>query len=219
MPRLAIHCFSRVYTALFADCLQFLDTLQTEIPSPLRVTTTNGEKPKVFTVFALIFVLAGFPTATESSAKSTIAVAEFDGQDLSASEIAGVTDFVRTGLVKTNSFDIVDRRNMEAILKEHEFQQSGCTSQECTIKMGKLLNVQKMVTGAIVQLDYEYIITANVIDIETGKIVVSERINSPEKKQFADNCDELAQNIADRLSGKKVKKAKKVKVSPARDTL
>ena len=38
---------------------------------------------------------------------------------------------------------------MEDILKEQGFQQTGCTSDECVVEVGKIIGVQQMVGGSI----------------------------------------------------------------------
>ena len=38
---------------------------------------------------------------------------------------------------------------MEQILVEQGFQQSGCTTNECMVEVGKLIGVEKIVSGSI----------------------------------------------------------------------
>ncbi|MEW6040085.1 MAG: CsgG/HfaB family protein [Elusimicrobiota bacterium] len=129
----------------------------------------------LFLITSHLSIIAG----SEQPTKPTIAVAEFEGQELSKTEMQGISEFIRTGLVNTDLFNVVDRRDMDRILEEQKFQVSGCTTQDCVIKMGKLLNVQKIVTGKIIKMGGEYYVTANVLDVETGKISISERMTSP----------------------------------------
>jgi TolB-like protein len=60
---------------------------------------------------------------------------------------------------------------MEEILKEQGFQQSGCTSSECALEAGQLLNVEQMVTGSISKVGEIYSVEVRLIDVESGKIV------------------------------------------------
>jgi len=127
-----------------------------------------------------------------SQEKTNIAVAEFEGKGISAMDAGVVTDFIRTGFVKTGKYKVIDRNNMQLILQEQKFQITGCTSQECAVKIGKLLNVQKVVVGTISKLGSKYFINANIVDVETGQIIKSEKVKADSIEEFADKSEELA---------------------------
>jgi hypothetical protein len=59
---------------------------------------------------------------------------------------------------------------MESILTEQGFQLSGCTSAECAVEAGKLLGVNKMVTGSVGKLGELYNINIRLFDVGTGRI-------------------------------------------------
>ncbi|MBN2406146.1 MAG: PorV/PorQ family protein [Elusimicrobia bacterium] len=103
-----------------------------------------------------------------------IAVAELDGKNVSAMDAAIVSDFIRTELVRTQSFKVLDRQNMERILEEQSFQVTGCTSEECAVQMGKILNVKYMAVGSFSKFLETYYINVSLVDVETGEIVGAE---------------------------------------------
>lgn len=140
---------------------------------------------------------AGVELAGKTKIRENIAVIDFEGKDVSASEASIFTDFLRTELVKTGTFNVVDKTNMEKILREVAFQQTGVTSTEDAAKMGQILNVRKMVIGSVARLGNAYFVTANLVDVESAKIDRSETLRS-------DNIDALpdtASTIAERFSG------------------
>ena len=103
--------------------------------------------------------------------KTTIAVLTIESKGgVSPSEAATLTDRLGSMLVNTNVFTVVDRSKMEEILQEQGFQQTGCTSTECAVEVGKLLNVQKMVSGSIGKIGRTYTIDLALIDVETSQI-------------------------------------------------
>lgn len=73
-------------------------------------------------------------------------------------------------LVQTNQFIVLERGKMQEILTEQGFQQSGCTTTECAAEVGKILNVQKMVSGTIGKLGEVYTIDLVLIDVKTAQI-------------------------------------------------
>lgn len=106
-----------------------------------------------------------------------------------------VGDFLRTELVKTGVFNVLDRSNMEKILAEQRFQMTGCTTQECAVKMGRLLNVEKVVVGTLSKLIDAYYVIVNVLDVETGKIEFSEQAKALTSDDIVGACGRIAQNI------------------------
>jgi len=104
-------------------------------------------------------------------AQTTIAVIDFDGRNISAGEVATLTDRFRDELTKTNQYVVVERGKMEEVLREQGFQQSGCTSDECVVEVGQLIGVQQMVGGSIGKVGNVISVSARIIDVESGEII------------------------------------------------
>ena len=106
--------------------------------------------------------------------KKNIAVANFESSPpLSASDAGFITNFFQRALVNTRIFNVLDRNNMDKILAEQGFQQMGCTTADCAVRMGRLLNVQMIVVGTCGKLVSRYILTVDIIDVETSQIIAS----------------------------------------------
>ena len=117
--------------------------------------------------------------------RMNIAITNFVAQDpISPGEAAFVTEFFRGEIVNSKLFRVVEKQNMEQILAEQGFQQTGCTTQECVIQMGKILNVQRMVTGIFGKLMNKFFITINVVDIQTAEIVYSDKESLTDAEQI-----------------------------------
>ena len=128
----------------------------------------------------------------------TAAVLDLDAKEgVSAGVVSTVTDYLRTQLVKTNKFNIVTRENMESILKEQQFQLSGCTSQECIVQMGQLLGVRNMFTGSIGKVGSIYIINLKLINVQSGKIDKADA----EEAYSEDQLLLATRNLASKMAG------------------
>lgn len=95
----------------------------------------------------------------------------------------GETDLISDRLVmelfNTNKVNIMERSQMQDILKEQGFQQSGaCTDQSCLVEMGQVLGVEQIVYGSMGKLGNMFMINLRIIDVQTAKIkqVVSKDI-------------------------------------------
>jgi TolB-like protein len=127
-------------------------------------------------VFQLLFSAALLLTFAVSSfaqipfAKPHIAVLDLDARDIDASKAATLTDQFRGYLVSLDAFVVLERRRMKEILQEQGFQQTGCTVEECAVRAGQMLNVQKMVAGGIGKVGRTYAINISMVDVESGRI-------------------------------------------------
>ena len=74
-------------------------------------------------------------------------------------------------LVSFGNFTVVERGEMEKILSEQDFQQTGCTTDECLVEIGKILGVEQMVGGTISLVGKTYSVSARLIDVETGELL------------------------------------------------
>jgi hypothetical protein len=102
--------------------------------------------------------------------KRNIAVLDLDAMGISKAEAQFLSDRLRTELFETGAFQVVEREKMQEILEEQGFQKTGCTSVECAIEIGQLLNVSEMVAGNIGQIEEVYSISIRIIKVETGAI-------------------------------------------------
>jgi len=117
----------------------------------------------------------------QDQVKTNVAVLDFESQDISLSANKALSNIVRKELIHVGNFNVIDRGNMEQILKEQGFQQTGCTSQECIIAVGRLLGVNKIISGSISKLGQMFIIDLQLTDVERGQIekLESEKFTGP----------------------------------------
>jgi len=104
--------------------------------------------------------------------KRTIAVLDISGDVLSSSAKHGLTSIVMREIHRySDDFELLDRKNMQAIMSEQGFQQStGCTDEQCAVEMGQVLGVNDMVFGEVEKIGRLYIVTLKNVDVENGKI-------------------------------------------------
>jgi len=108
---------------------------------------------------------------------TTIAVLEFEAAGVEAPAVQTLANVVRKELIKSKLFRVVERNLMDDILSEQGLQQSGCTTTECVVEVGRLLGVQKILSGSISKLGELFIIDLQITDITTGEIEVLEWID------------------------------------------
>jgi len=131
---------------------------------------------KQLRIFIPLFIGVFSPLWLSAQTKlKNVSVLRFTPQNVSETDAVIVSDLLSVALVKSSKYRVLDRMNMDKILKEQAFQQTGCTDSECAVQIGQLLNMDYMITGSLSKLGERYFITINIIGVETSQIVRSER--------------------------------------------
>jgi len=106
-----------------------------------------------------------------------LAVMPLAGQGIDSVSAMIVTDALTDEFMRSSSVRVMERSQMEKILKEQGFQQSGlCEVSECAVQIGRLLAIDKMVVGSVGKLGDSYILTARLVDVGSGELLGSSRM-------------------------------------------
>lgn len=117
--------------------------------------------------FLFILFLSGSLFAEE---QKYIAVTELEPLAIEPQNATILSNKLRSDLVNTGAFKVIERGEMNKILQEQEFQQTGCTSSECAVEMGQVLGVSHIVSGSISKMDSLYYVNVKLINVATGGI-------------------------------------------------
>ena len=138
-------------------------------------------------------------TAAASGPAPTLAVNNLTGHGLTESEVMTLTDVLRSRLMETGKFKVMERAEMETILKEQAFQNSGaCTEEACIVEMGQLLGIEQILAGSIGQVGKAYSINVRIISVKSGEILksVSHNYTGPIENLLTSEINVVAKKIA-----------------------
>lgn len=123
-------------------------------------------------IFSVGKSLPAFPTKNVAEvSKTNVAVIELEGIGISRLEASMLTDRLRASLVQTEKVNVMERGQMEAVLQEQGFQQTGCVDTECAVQLGRILGCEQIIIGSISKVGDVFSIIARVIDAGTGEIL------------------------------------------------
>jgi TolB-like protein len=97
--------------------------------------------------------------------------------------------FLASRLSDAVVFTVVDRERMDKVVKEIEFSQTGLVDEKSAVQVGKLLQARLLVDGQVSELGENLILTVRLIDVETGKVVVSKDFQHPLDDVFQASSD------------------------------
>jgi hypothetical protein len=103
-------------------------------------------------------------------AQETIAVVDFNGKGVSDIEASALTDRFASELFNLGVYRLIERERVGEILEEQGFQQSGCTTAECAVEVGKMLGTELIITGSISKVGNVFSVSSRIINVESGEI-------------------------------------------------
>lgn len=148
----------------------------------------------IFLTFAMSAQSADINTKSE---KMRLAVMDLNAKGKVSKVTANaISDFLRSDIVDTARFVVVERSQMDAIFKEQGLQTTGCTDNTCAVEIGKLISANKMIMGEVNQINDYLVITIRVIDVSKG---VAE-FSTSEKTDNLDEIDKTVKILVDKLT-------------------
>jgi TolB-like protein len=110
----------------------------------------------------------------------------------------GLADMLITDLASAKDFSVVEREEIEKIVKEQERSLSDLYDEANAVRIGKLLSAKQMVIGSFIIHQKTLRIDAKIVNIETGKLLKAVMSNGELANLFALQKD-LAANILKEL--------------------
>ncbi|MFP4520977.1 MAG: CsgG/HfaB family protein [Fibrobacterota bacterium] len=138
----------------------------------------------------------------------TIAVLDFEANGVDSVTVRSVSNILGTQLAGEKEYIIVERSQVSSILTEQGFQQTGCTSTDCAIEIGKLVSAEKILIGSIDRLGEKIIINAKVVDITTGILEHAEHRDVAVENEMYGALKDMSSSLKKKLGVKVVDKTK-----------
>jgi hypothetical protein len=129
-------------------------------------------KTLVSRIFIMGVCLTFCLSAAEGKKRNFAVIGVKNAEGVSAGEAEIIADRLRGELFVTGVVGMMEREQMQQILKEQGFQQSGaCTDEACMVEIGQLLGVERLISGSIGKLGTMFLVNVRSIDVQTAKII------------------------------------------------
>jgi hypothetical protein len=153
--------------------------------------------------YICVFMLSSLiPLYAKDQEKLRVAIMDFSGEDVTAGDAKKVSDLIRTEMINTGQYTIIERNEMGKILKEQGFSMTGCTDVSCAVQAGKLLSARKMMVGTVMKLDESLVINGRIIDVERGTADFAQKEISQSRKDLVRAVDAFVNRITLRIAPK-----------------
>lgn len=139
-------------------------------------------------------------TAFSQSARLNIAVNDLSGKGIKQTEAEIISERLRSELLNTGVFKVMERNDMASVLKEQGFQQTGaCDEASCLVEVGQLLGVERMVAGSVGKIATMHTISLRMINVATGEIMFT--VNEDYQGDLTGVLTTAVGNAARKLAG------------------
>lgn len=145
-------------------------------------------------LYSLLFILALAPMMNKAqelvptaplTSLPKAAILNVDASGL-VEDPAMMGNLLRLELQKLKRYQVMDKYDMQDLLANTEIKLTDCYSTRCLLEAGRILGVDKMITGNAERFMDKIIITIKIVDVRTGLIEaaeVGEYLNMEEELQ------------------------------------
>ena len=105
----------------------------------------------------------------QDDAKKSLAILSIDTKGITTDKVT-IRNMVQLEVEKSNIYSVIDKYDIEDILKNQYDDYDDCYGKTCLVAIGKLLKVDKMLTGNIEKFGQKLVITFRLIDVNMGTI-------------------------------------------------
>jgi TolB-like protein len=157
-------------------------------------------------VLMFLLISCFIQSAYAADVKPTVAVLDFES--IGSEEHLGkaVSEIMRTELISTGQFRVLERSQLDRALSEQKLQQSGIIDDKSVVELGKLLGANFIIIGSVVKMGTAYTINSRMIDMKTGEATLGRNVTGNDLNLLANLSHTLIESLFGSYS--------KLKVSP-----
>ncbi len=127
--------------------------------------------------------------------KSTIAVVDFESVGGEEHLGKAVAEIMRTELIGTGQFRVVERAQISKALSEQQLQHSGLIDDRSAVQIGKFIGADLIIVGSVVKIGDSYTINSRMIDVKTGEAKLGKNVSGNNLNLLAGMSHELIGNL------------------------
>ncbi len=137
------------------------------------------------------------PTKNISIAVIRFKTLNKEAQDISLGEL--VSETFTSALVNSRNFKIIEREQLDKLVKEMEMGQTGFIETTDAVEIGKMLQADAIITGSVALLGGQIQLNARIIEIESAYVISADTKTTTYTLK---NINRIAQEIVAKLARK-----------------
>jgi len=108
-----------------------------------------------------------------------------------------VSEMLTTSFVNSESFKIIEREQLQKVIKEFQLSQSGIIDTSYAKQIGKITGADAIVTGSVIKIGNSLRLDARIIDVESGIILTAEKCTGElDIESIGNMAEQIVANLA-----------------------
>jgi TolB-like protein len=140
-------------------------------------------------LFVILFLTSAAPPAYS---QESIAIMDLKAIGVNQALAEAVSENLRTMLIISGAFQVVERNQLNEILNEHKLSLGGITDNSNAIEIGGLAEANLVMIGSITKMFESYIVNVRLLDVKSGVSVLARQVEMRSEADFPRAIDELA---------------------------
>jgi len=110
------------------------------------------------------------------------------------------SEVLTTAFVNSEAFKIIEREQIEKVVKELQLTQSGIIDTSSAKQIGKMVGADAILTGSVIKIGDDLRVDARIIDVESGIILTAEKtMGKADLKSIGTMADLIVQNLVNKF--------------------
>ena len=123
-----------------------------------------------------------------------------EAQDIALGDL--ISETFTSALVNSQGFKIIEREQLDKVVKEMEMSQTGFIETTDAVEIGKMLHADAIITGSVALLNNQIQLNARIIEIESAYVISAETKTTTYTLR---NITKVANEMVSKLSRKLIK--------------
>lgn len=131
--------------------------------------------------------------------RQKVAVMDFKTVGDSTDLGEGVAEILRTTLMETGKYTVVERSMLKAALEEQKLSLSGAVDQTTAVGIGRILGAQLVAVGSVVKMsERSYTLNIRFVDVATGEVISGKKLTTKNRGDIPDLCGQMVKILTKR---------------------
>lgn len=131
--------------------------------------------------------------------RQKVAVMDFKTMGDSPDLGEGAAEILRTILMETGKYTVIERSILKEVLEEQKLSLSGAVDQTIAVGIGKILGAQLIAVGSVVKMgERSYTLNIRFVDVATGEVISGKKLTTKNRENIPDLCGQMVKMLTKR---------------------
>lgn len=140
-----------------------------------------------------LLLLMGSSAPVVAQQRLVVAIMDFKATDIDPQYANKVTELIRIELVRSDLFTVVERNNLDNILRE---QGAACNDVACAVRLGQVLAAKKIILGNVMAIDTQIAVTVRVVDVDRGVSEYADKTVAASPAELVKTIERFSKKLA-----------------------